>query len=82
MQRYLNLSGKSGIEAFRIEDKSISVQFKKGRVYQYSENPIGSQHIENMKELALAGQGLNTYISQNRDVYHGAVAIGGRELYR
>ena len=64
MQRYKNLSGQSGVEAFDIADDSIIVWFKAGhtRTYLYTYASAGRQAIERMKELALAGNGLNSYI--------------------
>lgn len=55
----------SGISSYEIGDEYIRVRFsKKGDVFTYSYNRAGHTHVENMKELAKRGRGLNTYINQ------------------
>ena len=63
MERYRNLGGNSGVYAFEIVSNSIKVQFKDGSVYLYSSLSPGALALERMKGLALAGRGLNSYIS-------------------
>ncbi|MEF2232175.1 MAG: hypothetical protein V3571_14680 [Pseudodesulfovibrio sp.] len=82
MQKYANHGGDSGIEAFRISDDSICLQFMKSGTYTYTLESIGAEHLENMKRLAIAGEGLNEYLNRNREVYNGWASKGGRELYR
>lgn len=65
MQRYPNLSGDSGVTAYEIGVDHIIVQFRGGRSYRYSHARAGRQHVDRMKELAMAGRGLSTYISQH-----------------
>lgn len=65
MQRYANVGGDSGIDAFEIGDDYIRVRFQDGSIYRYTYNSAGSAHIEQMKSLALGGQGLNSYINRN-----------------
>ena len=65
MQRYLNLSGNSGVTAYEIGVDYILVQFRKGKLYRYSHACAGRHHVEYMKTLAVAGRGLGTYISQH-----------------
>jgi len=65
MQRYLNLSGDSGVTAYEIGADYIMVQFRRGGPYRYSYAGAGQHHVERMKELAVAGRGLSTYISQH-----------------
>lgn len=67
MKPYLNPN--SGIEAFDPVATSIRIRFKGGKTYEYSSPPLAITHIERMKQLAEAGKGLNTYISQHRDVH-------------
>ena len=70
MQVYQNLSGCSGIAAFAIGDDYIEVAFRSGMTYRYSYASTGAERVEQMKQLALQGQGLNTYISKNvREAY-------------
>lgn len=73
MQDYQNLGGDSGVSAYEIHEDSISVEFKTGKVYEYSNGSAGSAHIENMKKLAIAGRGLNSYINTNPEVRNGYV---------
>jgi hypothetical protein len=71
MEKYLNLSGKSGVEEFEIGADYIKVKFKnKPRIYTYNYNSAGQHHIEKMKTLARVGRGLSTYIARNiKDKY-------------
>lgn len=64
MERYKNLSGQSGVVAYEIGSDSIKVQFKDGHVYLYNYASTGSQNVEHMKSLAIAGSGLNSFISR------------------
>lgn len=66
MQHYLDLNHDSGVASYEIGNEFIHVQFKKkSKIYTYSYASVGYQHIENMKQLAQYGDGLNTYINQN-----------------
>lgn len=72
MQRYGNLNGRSGVEAFEIGDDWIKVRFHDNpRVYVYASPRIPRDKIVQMKQLALAGRGLATFISRNPDVRNG-----------
>lgn len=64
MERYRNLGGDSGVTAYEIGTNYIKVQFSDGAVYLYNYQSAGNTHIERMKELAVAGRGLNSYINQ------------------
>ena len=65
MSMYLNKSGKSGIRKYDIGNDYIIVHFKSGnkRHYRYDYSKPGQIHVEKMKQLALLGEGLNSYIS-------------------
>jgi len=65
MQRYLGLSGNSGVIAYAIAAEGIAVQFVDGKAYTYTYASTGRERVERMKTLAQAGQGLATYISQH-----------------
>lgn len=65
MVRYNNRIGKSGVYAYEIGQNNIIVQFATGAMYEYNYSRTGSYHIENMKKLAIAGSGLNSYINTN-----------------
>jgi len=68
MQRYRDINGDSGVSGYECGDDWIRVQFKKGGTYEYRSSRIGSAHINAMKRLANAGDGLNAYINANQDV--------------
>jgi hypothetical protein len=63
MQYYSNLGGNSGVYAYEIASSHIKVQFRDGSIYLYSYITPGNSEVERMKSLALAGRGLNSYIS-------------------
>ena len=63
MQLYKNLGGNSGVSAYAISDDSITVQFNDGGTYLYNYNKPGAQSVERMKQLAISGRGLNSFIS-------------------
>ena len=65
MERYKNLGGDSGVSAYEIGAESITVQFNTGAVYHYTYRSAGSANIEKMKLLAVAGKGLNSFITRN-----------------
>ncbi len=64
MERYLNLGGDSGVVAYQIGHDSIEVQFSDGKIYLYTVQSTGPSNIETMQRLAVAGQGLNSFISR------------------
>ena len=64
MKIYRDLNNDSGINAYEISDDSITVRFKTGAVYLYNYLSTGAIHIEEMKRLAEAGDGLNSYIGR------------------
>lgn len=65
MVAYKNLGGDSGIIAYEIGDNFIEVQFKDGDIYKYTNQSAGSANIQQMKQLAVAGSGLNSFISRH-----------------
>jgi hypothetical protein len=65
MEKYRNLDGNSGVEAFEIGHHSITIEFKDGGAYLYTFRSAGRVNVEKMQDLAKAGKGLNSYISQN-----------------
>lgn len=64
MERYKNLGGDSGVAAYVIANDSITVQFNDGSVYLYNYASTGSDEVEQMKTLALGGEGLNSFINR------------------
>ncbi len=64
MERYLNLGNDSGVRSYQIGNDFIIVMFSTGKTYRYSYAKAGRVHVENMKELARSGTGLNSYINK------------------
>lgn len=65
MQKYRDIDNDSGVDSFHIEPTLIKVWFKKSRqAYTYTYQSAGQFHVEEMKKLALAGNGLNSYIQR------------------
>ncbi len=62
MEVYKNLDGNSAVVGFEIGSDSITVFFNDGAAYLYTYQSAGQDHIEQMKSLAQAGRGLNSYI--------------------
>ena len=70
MERYLNLSGGSGVTDYELGADFIRVRFRGGVTYRYGRVRPGQHHVDRMKAYAVAGRGLGTYISQNvRNLY-------------
>jgi hypothetical protein len=63
MKRYKNLAGDSGVTAYEIGSDSIDVQFGDEWVYTYTYESAEQSNLEHMKDLAVAGRGLSTFIS-------------------
>lgn len=64
MKQYADVGGNSGVSAYDILANGIIVEFKTGRTYLYDDARPGTAHVEQMKQLAQEGKGLNTYISR------------------
>jgi hypothetical protein len=65
MQRYKNRSGESGVVAYDIDAGQITVEFRNGERYLYTEDSAGAANIARMQALAQAGHGLSSFISQH-----------------
>jgi hypothetical protein len=65
MQRYKNRSGESGVVAYDIDAGQITVEFRNGERYLYTEDSAGAANVARMQELAQAGHGLSSFISQH-----------------
>ncbi|MDR1199733.1 MAG: hypothetical protein LBK94_12115 [Prevotellaceae bacterium] len=66
MERYSNIGGDSGVSAYEIGHDYLKVKFSgTGKTYTYSYRRAGSHHVENMKNLARNGKGLNSYINRH-----------------
>ena len=65
MQIYRDVDRDSGVEAFELKQNSIIVKFKgSARTYEYSHASAGIANVEEMKRLALSGDGLHAYINR------------------
>lgn len=64
MERYKNRGGDSGIVSYQIEPDFITVKFSDGVTYIYTNQSAGNANIEHMKKLAIAGEGLNSFINR------------------
>ncbi|OOG53529.1 hypothetical protein [Polaromonas sp. C04] len=64
MERYANRGGDSNVFAYEIEPSSIQVQFGDGSIYLYTDQSAGAANLAQMKQLANAGQGLNSFINR------------------
>ena len=65
MKRYRNISGNSNVVSYEYGSDYITIQFCSGTPYTYSYASAGKENLENMKKLADAGQGLNSYVMRN-----------------
>jgi hypothetical protein len=64
MPQYANRNGNSGVAAYKIGNDSICVEFSTGARYLYTYASAGAANIETMKELAIQGSGLNSFINK------------------
>jgi hypothetical protein len=64
MEQYKNLSGRSGVAAYELGDGSITVEFKDGGRYLYTDASAGPENIRQMRRLAQCGAGLATFINR------------------
>ncbi len=67
MTLYKNLGHNSSVVAYSYDATSITVKFQQPNnsgklIYHYTNNSAGPRNIEEMKQLADAGIGLNSYI--------------------
>ncbi|MGB4956937.1 MAG: hypothetical protein WBO49_00625 [Candidatus Saccharimonas sp.] len=68
MQQYKNLSGESNIASYQIGEDYIIVGFEASKYsvamfYKYTYAASGQNVIDHMKQLALHGAGLNSFIN-------------------
>lgn len=70
MQQYKTANHDTGVVAYEIGKDNISIQFRDGSVYVYTNKSAGPAAVAEMKILAKKGAGLTTYINQHvRDHY-------------
>ena len=63
MKRYRNLSGDSGVVAYKLTPASIVVQFGDGWKYEYTDRDVGPAAMAMMHRLAASRRGLSGFIS-------------------
>lgn len=69
---YANLGGKSGIASYNLGEDWILINFTTGAKYLYTHKSAPPEQITQMKQLAHAGKGLNSYIMRTlKDGYAG-----------
>ena len=67
MEPYKNLGSNSGVTHYELNDSAIKVKFKgNNQIYVYTHIKPGQQHVSKMKEFAIAGRGLQTYINKHK----------------
>ncbi len=62
MKTYKNLSGDSDVVTYEVGRTFIKVKFSSGDIYTYNYKIPGKETVEEMKELALKGKGLCSFI--------------------
>lgn len=66
MIKYLNLGHNSNVDSYVIGQNYIDVKFyNSNKVYRYSYISAGQTNVEFMKNLAIAGRGLNSFINKH-----------------
>lgn len=68
-------NAESGIVGFDYGETWIRIQFNDDNVYEYRLPFISTQQLEHMKQFADKGRGLNTYLTQNRDIYDNGTLV-------
>lgn len=63
MTHYQNYSGASNVHAYEISSDAIVVAFKDGSAYLYNTSSTSPYNIAEMQRRAVAGRGLNSFIS-------------------
>lgn len=64
MTPYRDIDKDSNVSAYEYGGDWIQVQFKDGSVYEYTSSSAGQGNIDTMKQLAVAGEGLNSHIQR------------------
>jgi hypothetical protein len=71
MEKYKNLGGQSSVSQYEIGEDYITIEFVKkddddgSNTYKYTYESAGSHNIEKMKEIAMAGEGLTSFVNEN-----------------
>jgi hypothetical protein len=62
---YRKINGDTGVRAFSTGKDYIKVQFRDRSVYLYNYAVTGKEKVEQMKQLAVRGRGLTTFINRH-----------------
>jgi hypothetical protein len=65
MKPYKNLGGKSAVTGFELAKDFIKVRFSDQSLLRYTNQSAGSGNVSKMKNLAVTGKGLGTFIEAN-----------------
>jgi len=63
MIAYKNLNNDSGVIEYEIGNGIISVKFRDGKIYDYTNSITGANNVIQMIKLAQNGSGLNSFIN-------------------
>ena len=79
LTKYKNLSGRSSIESYFIDDEAgiIYVSFQNGAIYAYDKESIGFGKFQIMKALAIKGEGLCGFIN----IKENGIRSKGRKIF-
>ncbi len=64
MEPYSGVDDDSGVIWYEIAPDGITVQFKTGGTYLYTYGSAGKLNVERMKQLAISGDGLNSFMNK------------------
>ena len=64
-RKYADKSGKSGVKNYSVGRGNITVGFKDGSHYLYTNKSAGKHTIGRMRKYAKSGIGLNGYINRS-----------------
>lgn len=64
LSTYSNFGGNSNVASYSLGYDNIIVEFNDGARYLYTYTSTTTADVEHMKQLALRGIGLNSYISR------------------
>lgn len=65
IERYKNRGGDSNVARYEIGADYLKVEFGDGGIYLFDYTKPGRESVERMKKLAIAGEGLNSFINTN-----------------
>jgi len=64
-QRYADTDADSSVDSYEVGADYIRIRFTDGSIYLYTYASAGEANINQMKTLAKAGSGLNSFIMNN-----------------